>query len=248
MATDLENTIEYYKDLLLYQYINQPNARATIGLLCSQALVDLLPIEMNKAFNIDTAVGPQLDILGEYIGFNRNINTPITRDYFTLDDYITPVTTPYGLTSYLDPTLNANVSMYEYISNVYSLITLTDSEYRILLKLKILLNISQNCLDGVNDLLSEVFSGDVIVLDQLDMSISYFVKVEISRILAIAAAQNLLPKPMGVLISGVFAVDIFDEIWGLTDYDSTSWSTIGLSSYATGFVDAVTLDYLDRIA
>ena len=35
MATTLETTIEYYKDLMLYQYINLPKARATIGLLVS---------------------------------------------------------------------------------------------------------------------------------------------------------------------------------------------------------------------
>jgi hypothetical protein len=247
MATDLETAIEYYKDLLLYKYINAPNARATIGLLCSQALVDLLPIEMNNAFDIDTAVGPQLDILGEYIGFNRTINTPIARDYFTLDDYITPAPYPYGMTSYLDATLNANISMYEYIFTVYSLTTLSDSEYRILLKLKLLSNISQHCLYGVNELLHDVFGDSVIVCDQYDMTISYFVTTELSRILSIALAQNLLPKPMGVLISGLFSSDVIADFWGLTSYSSTSWSTIGLSAYATGFVDATMLDYLDRI-
>lgn len=248
MSTDLESAIEYYKDLLLYQYINQPKARDTIGLLCSQALIDLLPIEINKAFDIETAVGPQLDILGEYIGFNRVINTAIARDYFTLDDYVTPVTNSYGFTSYLDATLNINASMYEYILTIYSLSTLSDDEYRILLKLKLLSNVSQNCSYGVNELLNEVFGSGVVLFDQFDMTISYFVKTEISRIMSIAYAQNLLPKAMGVLISGLFAIDVIEDLWGITDYNSVSWSIIGFSDYSTGFADAIMLDYLDRIA
>jgi hypothetical protein len=245
MATDVETTIEYYKDLLLYQYINAPNARSTIGLLCSQAIVDLLPIEMNKAFSIDTAVGPQLDILGEYIGFGRTITTAIARDYFTLDDYISPVTTPYGLTSYIDATLNINISMTEYISTAFSLTTLEDSEFRILLKLKILLNMCQNCLYEVNAFLHEIFGDYLVVFDQLDMSISYFVTPIISRIVGIAYDQNLLPKPMGVLISGLFVVDAIEDIWGFTDYIGTSWSTIGFSSYSA-WSAATMLDYSDR--
>jgi hypothetical protein len=247
MTTDVETTIEYYKDLLLYQYINAPNARSTIGLLCSQAIVDLLPIEINKAFDIDTAVGLQLDILGEYIGFSRTINTAIARDYFTLDEYVTTVPVPYGLTSYLSSTLNANVSMYEYIERSYSTTTLVDSEYRILLKLKLLSNISQNCLYEINAILHEVFGDSVVVFDQFDMTISYFVTTEVSRIMGIALDQNLLPKPMAVLISGLFSLDIITDLWGLTAYESTSWSTIGLSSYS-GWADATMLDYLDRIS
>jgi hypothetical protein len=246
--TDVDNTIEYYKDLLLYQYINQPNARATVGLLCSQAIVDLLPIEINKAFNINTAIGPQLDILGEYIGLNRVINAPVLRDYFSFDDYVFPRVNAIGFTDYTDLTLNANASVYEYITSNYSLTTLSDAEYRILLKLKLLSNMSQNCLYEVNEILYEVFGNDVVVFDQFDMTISYFVKNEISRIMGIALSQNLLPKPMAVLISGLFGLDIISSLWGLTDYTRVSWSTIGFSDYATGFEDSTVLDYTDRIA
>jgi hypothetical protein len=65
--------------------------------------------------------------------------------------------------------------------------------------------------------------------------------------MGIALDQNLLPKPMAVLISGLFSLDIITDLWGLTAYESTSWSTIGLSSYS-GWVDATMLDYLDRIS
>lgn len=247
MTTDLENTIEYYKDLLLYQYINLPKARAVTGLLCSQALVDLLPVEMDEAFDIETATGPQLDILGEYIGFSRNINTQITRDYFTFDDNVIPSSDLFGFTDYTDPTLNANAAMYAYVNYTSSVSTLSDSEYRLLLKLKALLNISSNTLYEMNNILYDFFGTDLILCDQLDMSLSYFVNPNISRIISIANEQNLLPKPMGVLISGVFESSDPTKVWGWSDYIIDSGFTTSFSDYVTGESDATFLSYLDRI-
>lgn len=52
------------------QYHNKPKARATI-----EATVGLLPddliMEVINGFDIETAVGKQLDILGEYVGVDR---------------------------------------------------------------------------------------------------------------------------------------------------------------------------------
>lgn len=245
MATDLETSIEYYKDLLLYQYINQPKARGVIGLLVSQALVDLLPISLEGAFDIETAVGSQLDILGEYIGFNRVINTAINREYMTFNDDVMPTTDLFGFTDYLDPLTNANVEMLAYVN--YNSASLTDSEYRILLQLKALLNVSPNTLYDMNAFIYDFFGTNLILCDQTDMTISYFVKAEQSRIIAIAYEQNLLPKPMGVLISGVFAVDDTNKIWGFSDYQYDNNMTVAFSDYETGAVDSHFLSYLDRV-
>ena len=61
---------EYYSNLLILQYHNKPKAKATI-----EAVVNLLPDELIQevigGFDIETAVGKQLDILGEYIGVDR---------------------------------------------------------------------------------------------------------------------------------------------------------------------------------
>lgn len=60
----------YYSNLLIMQYHNKPKAKATI-----EATVGLLPddliMEVINGFNIETAVGKQLDILGEYVGVDR---------------------------------------------------------------------------------------------------------------------------------------------------------------------------------
>lgn len=245
--TDLETSIEYYKDLLLYQYINQPKARETIGLLVQQALVDLLPKELNLAFDLDTAVGSQLDILGEYIGFDRVVNSTIVRDYFTFDDYEAPLTSgAFGFTDYTVPAQNISASMYRYVFYSTGNNTLEDSEYRILLKLKAALNSSFNSIYDINTLLGYYFGTGIFCADQLDMSLMYFVTPELSRIVTIAYNENLLPKPMGVRI-GVTEVDSLADIWALTSYTTDSGYTVGFSDYATGWADSTMLSYLDRV-
>lgn len=60
----------YYSNLLILQYHNKPKAKATV-----EATVGLLPDELIQevitGFNIETAVGKQLDILGIYVGVDR---------------------------------------------------------------------------------------------------------------------------------------------------------------------------------
>ena len=246
MATTLETTIEYYKDLLLYQYINLPKARAVIGLLVSQALVDLLPVEMSAAFDLETAVGPQLDIIGEYIGFDRNVKINVARDYFNLDNYVSYTSDPFGMTDYTQPDLNSNCSFYNYI-NSYSQASLNDSEYRVLLKLKAAMNISNFSLYEIVEIMNDAFGIDVVVLDGCNMKMSYFVADSISRIATIARDEGLLPKPMGVGIAYLYSLIDPKKLWGFASYLRDTGATVGFSSYSA-WADAELLGYLDRIA
>ena len=74
---------EYYSNLLILQYHDKPKAKATI-----EAVVNLLPDELIQevvgGFDIETAVGKQLDILGEYLGVDRYYND--SGEIKTLDD------------------------------------------------------------------------------------------------------------------------------------------------------------------
>jgi hypothetical protein len=70
MATP-EEVVSYYQDLLIIQYNDKPNALATIDLLVSAVIADLIPIDVGNAFDLETAVGVQLDGIGEYAGVVR---------------------------------------------------------------------------------------------------------------------------------------------------------------------------------
>jgi hypothetical protein len=229
--SDLDTTIEYYKDLILYQYINKPKATETIKLLVKQALVDLLSIAVNDAFDIDTAIGDQLDVIGEYIGFDRVIQSAILRDYFTFQEQESPTDSPVGFTDYNDSSLNISVSFYNYINAQGTTSYLIDDEYRLLLKLKSYTNISQNSLSEIASILYTYFDTDLILFDQFDMSISYFASDSISRIIGIAYQENLLPKPMGVEVTGVFVVDDPAKVWSLKSETRNNTPIGGFTDY-----------------
>lgn len=107
---DTQEIIDYYADLLPKEYVGQPNAYAQVQTLVApilmpqggDVLVDnegqpiydnegqpitsnqiepILPLALENAFNLETAVGVQLDQLGAYIGPSRvgfTFSGPIT--------------------------------------------------------------------------------------------------------------------------------------------------------------------------
>ena len=66
----MSQTDSYYSNLLILQYHDKPKAKATIEAVVSLIPDDLIQ-EVTNGFDIETAVGKQLDILGEYIGVDR---------------------------------------------------------------------------------------------------------------------------------------------------------------------------------
>lgn len=71
-STPEVEVVAYYPNLLVQQYIVQPKAYATIQALITPVVMGMLPLAVQNAFQIGTAVGVQLDILGKYVGVTRN--------------------------------------------------------------------------------------------------------------------------------------------------------------------------------
>lgn len=78
-------------------------------------------------------------------------------------------------------------------------VNLPDSQFSTLLKLKIVLNSNDGTLASVEKLLNDFFGGQITVVDNKDMTVSY----SVSRLLPIPAdvVAAYLPRPMGVGIS-----------------------------------------------
>lgn len=78
-----QDLINYYANLLILQYLQEPKAFANIQTVVSPVIMDQLPDDVQNAFAIGTATGVQLDVLGKYAGVSRmgnGINGPITLD------------------------------------------------------------------------------------------------------------------------------------------------------------------------
>ena len=88
MAVDITALVDAYVERLGIQYRDKPNARALCALFVQAALADGVPLQLSDAFDLTQAVGPQLDILGKYIGSTRSVLTTLNTAYFgfVLDD------------------------------------------------------------------------------------------------------------------------------------------------------------------
>lgn len=66
-----EELAEMYANLLILQYLNKPKAHAMVRAQALPVIMDQLPIAVQNAFSITTAVGVQLDVIGKYVGASR---------------------------------------------------------------------------------------------------------------------------------------------------------------------------------
>jgi hypothetical protein len=238
--------IEYYKGLLLAQYLDKPKAQATIGALVACATCDLVARDIEAAFDINTAVGTQLDVIGEYVGFSRRVLIQPERDYYRWVDSTLPVTCT-GFTDYAGG-VNQSSVFYKYSFARSSISDLEDEEYRALLKLKIVLNNSDHSLYSISNLLYDIFGLDVVCYDNEGMSISYFFTPNGQRLGLVALQQNMLPKPMGVRINGALTSEDPAALMGFTDYDNPN-PGIGLLDYGSSSYDtSYWITYTDKVA
>ena len=62
---------EYYQNLLIIQYHDLPKAKETIRLIADIGTGDNIFMQLQDAFNVDTAIGAQLDLIGKVVGADR---------------------------------------------------------------------------------------------------------------------------------------------------------------------------------
>ena len=228
-----EELILYYVNLLIIQYRTKPKASAHISTLIETLMIYDLMIKVRDGYNIDTAIGVQLDILGKYLGSDRIVTgTAFTRDFFGLVLY--GDTAPFDHEPYIkygDETPDVQYRRYE--DSVQSLFSLNDTEYRFVLKLKLIQNYSNASNKQIDILLDEFFGENVIFTDREDMTISYIFQDNVERLVTIAQSEGLLPKPAAVGLSVTFVPDI-NNIYTLVPYGADPPEfAVGFAEYGT---------------
>jgi hypothetical protein len=195
----LQEQVAYYQDLLIAEYQNSPRALATIAIYVKQALGDMLAADLDPAFTLETAVGPQLDILGKYIGLSRNIGLPAAQPFFEFSDYLGPVDSPNGFTDYLNPATNAAVIWDNYLFVGAENTALSDAAYLFMLKMQIVLNSNNGTLSSIMEFLETFFPGQVKLIDNKNMTITYYLGAQIPVPPQVLAPY--LPRTLGVTAS-----------------------------------------------
>lgn len=236
MAIDIPNIVEYYKNLLILQYNQKEKARAEIGLHITTLLANDIISKVQDGYNIDTAVGIQLDVLGKYIGVNRFYSQAdeIVGNFFSLTNYADYLTdNEVGMTDYADyATDSGEFVIYDDLS---SSVRLNDEDYRFILKMRIVQNNSDHSNKSIDDGLYTFFENGVILSDLQNMSMVYFADSGSFNQAVIAFAKGVLPRPMGVNLNGLIEKD--KKLFGFTNYNQTTYGTLstGFTNYTDGF-------------
>jgi hypothetical protein len=100
MGKDIQTVQNYYADRMAAQYRGKPKASAEIQLLAGAATGDMFIQDVQDAFDVTTAVGPQLDILGKYIGLSRQVPETLSRPFFGFVEYDGSSTNTNGFQDY----------------------------------------------------------------------------------------------------------------------------------------------------
>ena len=155
--TPLQQLIAYYQGLLILQYAGLPKFTQFIGLVVNSALCDGLFLAFPAAFNINTAVGAQLTLLGQIIGVPRNVYgiSPFST-YFNFTIYSgTPTSIGFNRFSTVNDTNNID----RYQTN--ATYVLNDFELRALIYLKIIYNNNSNTWAQLKNALWNTFNGAI---------------------------------------------------------------------------------------
>jgi hypothetical protein len=227
---------QYYADLLIAQYANKTKAVDTITLTADKLIDNEIIAAIQGGFDIDTAVGNQLDILGKIVGTSRYITNTIldtTKFYIPLDSSGTKI-----------PITDTKITLVNRQTGG-SATSLSDDEFRFLLKLKIIRNYSDNSFKSMDDSIQQFFQSALIASYGI-MNIVYFAESSIFDIVIKGASKDLLPRPMGVNIVGIIKTDADTSLFGL--YDGTNDNDILIGGlYDGNLQDAGELLDLDDI-
>lgn len=151
--------LSQYTSLITSEHNEQPRFMAMVSLLAQWA-VDRqnMLASVPGLFDIDDAVGQQLDWIGQWVGISRNLSLPLTGVYFSFDTAGLGFDEGIWLGPF-DPTTG--------------LVSLPDDQYRILLYATIAANNWDGTVPGAYDAWNTVFAPlgySILIQDNQDMT------------------------------------------------------------------------------
>lgn len=215
--------ITKYTGRVTSEHNQQPAFMAVVEAL-AQPMVELQNLlgSMPGKFDLDAAVGAQLDDVGRWVGISRNVPVPLTSVYFSFDtaglgfdqgNWKGPFDPDTGLTR------------------------LDDDTYRLVIRAKIGANHWDGTLGSSKAILDSIFGGgtSVFIQDNQDMSMTIGIAGDIpSAVFLGLLANGTIPlKPEGVGINivivtsedgaPIFGFDMSNEL--VAGFDTGAWGT-----------------------
>ena len=155
--------LEAYADALIIQYRGKTKARATAKLVANCGVCDGLTLAERDCWDLETAIGAQLTILGKIVGVPRSITgLDLEHVYFGFRRYSAENSLVSGFGRYAESPYPTEL-FYRYGNT--SIYTLTDFELRALIRLKIIYNCKFSSMKYLTEALYAYFGTDITVLD-----------------------------------------------------------------------------------
>lgn len=211
--------VDDYLNLVTSAFRQKPKFTAMISAdVGIQVQVQSLLAAMIPLFDVDTAVGQQLDVIGQWVGITRDVAIPIEDVYFSWDAAYT-LGWEYG--SWQPSLAPASVTV------------LPDDAYRTLIRAKIAANAWDGTTTGAYRIWDAVFpTTTILIQDNQDMSYALAVVGGIidSLTLALITGGYIPLKPEAVRVSAyyvsvdsgpVFGWDVESALLG--GWDEASW-------------------------
>lgn len=217
--------VDDYLALITSEHNQAPNYMAMLTTLL-QPLVDQQNLlqSLPGKFDVDLAVGQQLDFTGQWIGRSRYLETPLTGVYFAFD------TAGVGFDE---------GTWKQPFDPVSGLTVLPDDTYRTVLYTTIAANQWDGTIPGAYEIWSTIFSvtgSQIFIQDNQDMTmdVAIFGAPLNAVIIALLTQGQIALKPAGVRINYYFVpsdptapIFGFDaESEGISGFDVGAWATI----------------------
>lgn len=201
--TTTQELLDFYSNLLIIQYTGKPKATATIQAFAGQVVADQIVQQVEDGFNLDTAIGLQLDALATYRGAPRSIyGLSLDKQFMVFPLYSDAnYATVRGMSEY---SIGLDTSWYWaiYSDGAQSTHVLTDPELRQLIQFLAKTNSAFYSLAEIDLILYEFFGDYVTLTDNGDMTITYTLDPAYpGTLFQTLVIINALPQPAGVEIN-----------------------------------------------
>ena len=154
--------------------------------------------QLSSYFDLDQAIGSQLDAVGLWVGISRNLTIPLTGVYFSAD------TEGVGFDQ---------GTIWQPFDPVTQLDALPDSYYRMLLQAKIAANNWDGTVPEAYDIWNTIFAGPgtgILIQDNQDMTMEYALTGPLPDAVTLALLENgyLDLRPAGVAINNYWTPSV----------------------------------------
>lgn len=217
------STIDDYIGLITSEHADKPKFIAALtaitqGMVEAQTLLASIP----ALYDVDTAVGAQLDVVGQWVGISRKVLTPITGVYFSFD------TADVGFDE------GVWFGPFDAVEGVTSM---DDETYRLIIGTKIAANQWDGSLAQAQTILASIFQTSpgtlMFVIDNFDMTMTLALSgvIPSSLFIALLTQGYMSLRPAAVDIKEIVVTSISGTaIFGFdsdTDYiagfDTGTW-------------------------